>query len=237
MPEGRSMIKQFRSQIALTFTYVLLVASSVFAGPAPVQTYYLSVQEDNALTVMQNISPASCGAGAPVNPVSTYASFIVGADNAVVYIDHWEDGFEADVANSLQASTQIWGDGDLTNGVAPGFGADLLNRGDVVIINNDINTLTYDTLLDSSGAPEIADGGDMIAASVPIALTRVAWANGSNTLLAGAVEQLPTSVWGTDFTVPAGEDTASNEAFQYTGASIMAQEDGTLINIDTDGDI
>lgn len=227
-------LKHFALFLCLIST-LMLTPSAVTAGPQPVQQYFVGLPEDELLTALQTINNG-CAGSVPANPVSSYVSVVMAADGGVVYIDHWEDGFESDTANPIQASTRIYGDGDLTNGIAPGFPADLLARGDIVILNNDINTATIATLLDNGGAAEIIDGRDSISASVPITVSRTGWAAGSSTLFADAVELLSTLSWGTNFSVPVGQDTVSFDVFEYVGASIMASEDGTTVNIDLDAD-
>jgi hypothetical protein len=76
------------------------------------------------------------------------------------------------------------------------------------------------------------DGGDRIQASFPIAVTRGAYPENPGSLMAGAVEVLDTSVWGTNFEAPVGRDVQSDtNAFQYTGLYIMAKEDDTKVTI------
>ena len=41
-------------------------------------------------------------------------------DQTWIWYDHWEDGFELDVTSlTRRPSTQVWGDGNATNGCAP----------------------------------------------------------------------------------------------------------------------
>ena len=175
-------------------------------------------------------NPTDCfdiGGFNPADPTQTYVSLAILDSGTVIYYDHWEDTYERDVQNQLQATSEIWGDGDPTNGFPPGFPTDNLNQGDVIILNNSVVSTTTQTVIDF-------DGKDRIDATSPIAVTRTGWASGSDTLLAGALELYPTFLWGTAYTVPAGED-LGNE-FGTTGAAIIAAEDGTVVSIDLDGD-
>ena len=61
---------------------------------------------------------------------------MVGTTNTVIVYDHWEDGYENDLANPTQPSTLIWGDGNTNNGVAPGYPNDILPPGAVITLTN-----------------------------------------------------------------------------------------------------
>lgn len=109
------------------------------ANPDPVQFYYVSLPEGDALTVLSTINNAA------VTPTYTYFSVAVAADATWVYYDHWEDGYETDIANPVQPTTQIWGNGKAADGCAPNKSGtpvvctdanDVLNAGDVVVPYN-----------------------------------------------------------------------------------------------------
>ena len=53
----------------------------------------------------------------------------------------------------------------------------------------------------------------------------------------GATEVFDVSKWGTQYDIPVGTNTAQSfETFEYTGALIMAAQDGTQVDIDTNAD-
>ena len=162
----------------------------------PAQTFYIPIPEDNLLTALNVISPAA------IDPVQTYVSLAVFVDGTFIYYDQWENGYDRDIANpnNLYSSanlggTQIWGDGDPSNGFPPGYPSDVLKAGDVIILNNAVKSTTRQSVIDW-------DGGDKIGATKPIAVTRAVWATGSNTLLAGANEVYDTAFFGTEFQSP-----------------------------------
>ena len=49
----------------------------------------------------------------------TTISIVVGTSNTIIVYDHWEDGYENDLNNPTQPSTQIWGDGNTNHGPPP----------------------------------------------------------------------------------------------------------------------
>ncbi len=80
------------------------------------------------------------------------------------------------------------------------------------------------------------DGGDKVLASYPIAITRGAYPDSPGSLMAGGVEVLDTSEWGTFYVAPVGQNVAtSTSAFQHTAFYVMAKEDNTNINF-SDGE-
>ncbi len=200
-----------------------------------VQEYHIPFPEDQVFTALSTIFPgnssnSSCNSGTPVpgEPINSYVSVSIFVDNSIIYFDHWEDDFETQVSNPTQSTSQIWGDGNPFNGAPPGISSDILYAGTVIVLDNAIVPSTRQSVFDY-------DGGDRFATSFPISVTRSAWAAGSETLFAGALEVYPTSDWGTEYRFPAGQNVdASLQYFEYVGAVIMAQADGTVINIDKD---
>lgn len=84
----------------------------------------------------------------------------------IISYDHWEDGYESDITIPIQLSTEIWGDGILNNGVAPGYPTDIIPAGGYILIDNhfiynprDQNQIYY-------------DGKDKILSSSDIAISK-----------------------------------------------------------------
>ena len=201
--------------------------------PPPVQQFYVPVPEDQIFHALQKIYPGNqtCpNFGENVaNPIITYISLSVISANTIIYYDHWEDGFEIDLTRPQQPTTQIWGDGNGSNGAPPGYPADLLGAETVIVLNNAVNINTLATVIDY-------DGGDRIASSSMIAMTRAGWATGSSTLHSDSVEVYDTNSWGTTFHAPVGENLDYNSLFEYTSISVMAARDNTTVLVDFDGD-
>ena len=157
--------------------------------------------------------------------INSVISITVTGDNSFIYYDHWEDGYETDISNPTQSTTEIWGDGDLTNGIAPGTSNDFLNAGDVVALENQV-------AVPRNPIDIRYDGRDKVASSKAIAVSRTGWATNPGTVLAGAVEVYDTSKYGTSFEVPIGQNTSAGGAYEYTSLLVTAAQDGTTINID-----
>ena len=105
-----------------------LIVKDVSTQPAPVQIFYMPVPEAQMLTMFNTLHST------PQNPVYRYAGITVSSTNTLIYYDQMEDGYEAQIHNPVSiyhpisnpSGTQIWGDGDLSNGVAPGFANDII---------------------------------------------------------------------------------------------------------------
>ena len=225
--------------IAMLFPALPVLAQGVI-GTLPVQTFYVPFPETEVLSALETIVPPnnSCGTTGgtvPGNPINSITSISISQDDTIVYYDHQEDGFELDITAPIQTTTEVWGDGNTSNGTAPGFPTDILNTGSVILLNN-----VYFT----TSPPAISfDGGDKFGTTTNAAVTRVAWSDGPDTLLAGALEVYDEARWGRNYTFPVGENLTNATAnvrpgssFEYTGATIMAGTDGTNVRVDTDGD-
>ncbi|MFK7808687.1 MAG: LamG-like jellyroll fold domain-containing protein, partial [Saprospiraceae bacterium] len=195
-----------------------------------VETYYIPGPESQMLDGFESIfNTTDCFAtpSAPVNPITTYISIGVVESGTIIHYDHWEDGYEPNLTFPLPTtSTEIWGDNDPTNGIPPGYAVDYLTAADIIVLSNEV-----DVVVQGSGSPAtLYDGRDIIGSRGNLAVTRLAWADGSKTLLAGALEVYPQESWGTDYTIPVGVNADVNGMFSYTGAVVMAREDGTTVN-------
>ncbi len=116
------------------------------------------------------------------------------------------------------------------------FANDILNAGDVIILNNVI-----DAVNSGNNPADAFNGGDKFGATATVAVQRLLWPQnvtsssfGGNfsTVLAGAVEVVDTFEYGTAFTAPIGENSDSrsgNSVFEEVRAFVTAAENGTEI--------
>lgn len=195
----------------------------------PSQTFYVPLPEE----ILFHDTFKQINGGKAEAPVTSLISLAISTTGTVIWYDHWEDGYEEDVTGQLtSATTQVWGDNDASNGCAPNVvtctdAADKFDAGDSIVIEN---VVELDPVRNKAHIR--FDGGDRIQASFPIAVTRGAYPKSPGSLMAGAVEVLDTSLWGTSFEAPIGTDTQSDSnAFQYTGIYIMAGEDNTKVTV------
>ena len=134
----------------------------------------------------------------PRQPMIGYTGVTITQAGTWVYYDHFEDGYEAAISYPTQTTSEVWGDGDLNNGRAPGDADDVLAAGQIVILND----------VKDSDLAEVVDydARDKLAATAPVAVSRSAWANGSVTLYCAADEVYPTYQWGDNYLLPVGEN-------------------------------
>ena len=124
---GRSLLRSRRRWIALLAALTLVVSvivvapgftSPTQAGPTPIETYLVPLPE-------ADIRAGSLGLySGTSDTIRTIISVTGAVDGTFVYYDHWEDGFELDLSEPVQATSEVWGDGVFANGAPPGCSAD-----------------------------------------------------------------------------------------------------------------
>ena len=210
---------------------VLLAGGLVLGGQPVVQEFFVPIPEADLQTSLRAIDQSSSPVG---NTIRSTISIVVGTPGTVIYYDNWEDGYENDLANPVQTTTQVWGDGNDANGIAPGFAHDPvgLPAGTVITLQNDVALPRNPTVIRY-------DGRDRIGASAPIVVTRAGWGTAPGTVLCSAMEVYDTAHYGTAFTTPVGTDvitTAGAQLFSYSSLHITAAQNNTIVTIDKHGD-
>ncbi len=198
--------------------------------PAPVMTGYVPLEANATQKTMENANSLA----------DTTLDFTVGITNAgagaVMFYDHWEDGFEADLTNPVQGSTQVWGDGDTLNGNAQTYcglrcAGDLLPAGAVFVLRNNVPTPRTTTIL--------WDGRDRVSSTRGFTITAGGFSTPLGSVLSASASAYDTSKWGTDYWIPVGENmtppSGTSDAFSTTSVQIMAEEANTVVSVDKDG--
>ncbi len=217
--------------VTLTLGLVLALMAGMwvpvaYAKPAEpavlLQTYFVPGPEAQ---IRDTLLALYSGTGSVLRSVVSIAAT---ADNTLIYYDHWEDGYELDIEHPTQGTTQVWGDNNAANGIPPGFASDVIHADDIVALENDVAL--------PRNATEIRyDGGDKFGVNKGIAVTRAGWAITPGPVLAGAMEVQDTGKYGTHFEAPVGVDVNAHEMFEYVGLLVMAAQNGTVVQIDRDG--
>ena len=102
-------------------------------------------------------------------PVTALLKLSISTNGTVINYDHWEDGYEDTATLPVQATTEVWGDGNAANGCAPSVTlctdeADSLFAGDSILVKD---------VMSVPRSPRIKyDGGDRIQSTFPISITR-----------------------------------------------------------------
>ena len=222
------MGSRWRLAVALMLGLALCLAAgtavpAVYAYSSLVQIFFVPGPEGQIRATLLSLYS---GTGSTLRSVVSIAAT---QDQTVITYDHWEDGYEADMENPAQGSTEVWGDDDPANGMPPGFASDVIHAGDIVALDNNVS-------LPRDGGQVRYDGGDKLGVTEIVAVTRAEWALTPGSVLAGAVEVYATNKYGTRFEAPVGEDISAAEMFEYVGLLVMAAQDGTVVHIDNDGD-
>ncbi len=217
---------RMRFGTVLTLAFVLGTMGSPASAQAPIQTFYVPLPEEDILTAFRVLN-----AGLPDQSIRTTIGITAAGNGTLIYYDHWEDGYEVDIANPVQGTSEVWGDSNLGNGAPPGCAAvacDVVNAGDVFILQNDVFADPRNP------AVVLYDGRDKIGSTLLVAVTRAAWPATTGTVLAGAVEVVSTNDWGTQYEAPGGEGFSA--MFDDARFVIMAQRANTIVRIDLDDD-
>jgi hypothetical protein len=216
------------------------------------QEYYILGYEEHIYRMY-----ASIGALNPSDPDQRYMASIIDititADGQVVFYDHWEDGYEADILNPLQTGpitgTLVFGDGDPSNGNAgdyTGRARDRLLAGDSLPLSCRYNIMGASAITGYVPVdPRLAsyvrfDGGDRIVSTGgPIALVHNLWP-------VDLGEDPPDLTWAGDsweiystqalengysYRTPIGEDLTGSQ-FTNVDLQIQALEDNTTVSVD-----
>jgi uncharacterized repeat protein (TIGR01451 family) len=214
--------------------FVALVAASAIAVQAPAgddvvdlpdtqevlgvqgQIHYLPFAGPQFLALLrgEHGSDLPSAAGTVTSPVRLIASMVSALDGNDVYLDHWEDGYDADPIASPGATTEHFA----------------MDEGDTQVFDNWVNTSTPNVI--------DYDGGDRIVSTGAVVITAGGWPTGAATLHANAAVVPDVDDYGFDFVAPVGESTpfpasdATKSLWEYTGFLVLAAEDDTHVTVD-----
>jgi uncharacterized repeat protein (TIGR01451 family) len=189
-----------------------------------VQEFYLPMPEAQ---IYQANNSIISGTGSTI--ASTF-SIIVTGNGTVIYYDQWEDGYETDLSNPTQPTTQIWGDGNDAHGIPPGFAHNPLGLPAGTVI-----TLTNNVPQPRNPSTILWDARDRIAANKALIITRAGWPIPTGPVFAGAVSVLSTIDYGTNYISPVGQNLTNVNLMKYVGMFIMAAQNNTAVTIDPNG--
>ncbi len=228
---------------ALFGLVLLLAAASVtMAQPAGYELFFILGRETQIHSMFKTIESTQ-GSNVIVNgTMASIVALTATMDGQVIYYDHWEDGYETDILNPVQSSTEIIGDGNAANGQPPGDPADLLSQGEPLSLISDgsaggINA--YIPITPSRGTALRYDGGDKImSAGGPINVVHTVYPSDGN-WIGGAWEiyAVRTLESNLRYRVPVGTDTYVNgtspySEFQNVFLQVEAPEDNTTVVVD-----
>jgi uncharacterized repeat protein (TIGR01451 family) len=211
---------------ALAFTH--FAALPTHALPTGFQEYYVLGYEEHVWQAFDTIYD-----GRIPRQICSTIGLVATADYQVVYYDHWEDGYEADLLNPAQSSTEVY---HLSVGASLSLTS---TRTSGPTINQ---TIPIPRSQSSDPSNLRYDGGDRIITSGgPIALTHIMWPVHSS-WAGGGWEVYSVQVYEETYTyrLPIGEDLyafggGDNGAygdFRNVFLELGAFEQDTIVSID-----
>ncbi len=197
----------------------------ICADATKTHTYYIPYPEQQAYTALE----ASGSPAMPSNNIRTIISIKIPYPGMRITWDEWEDGYEANIMNPVQATTKVWGDGNPFNGIAPGYPSDFIPAGGSIVLDNTMNANPRNP------ANIYYDGKDKVVSNGQLALTQVSAEPSIMSVQSIKTNITSTYDFGQSFTIPLGQDFPSRD-FRYTALFIRASENNTTINIDRNND-
>ncbi|AWI24430.1 Ig-like domain-containing protein [Flavobacterium pallidum] len=199
------------------------------------KTFYMPFPEANLWDAFRRASN-DAGDDTLVNGVRNITSIKSPYPNVIITYDQWEDGYEADITNPVQSTTLVWGDGNTANGVAPGYPTDILPSGASIVLDD---FFAYG-IANRGNTPPVTDihydGKDKIYSTNDIAVSKVTGDNAQFALQLAKSDVYDTTRFGNLFVIGFGEDQAAiSNAFRYTAMFVRASQNGTIVNLDYDG--
>ena len=190
-------------------------------------TYYLPFPE-NTTQLRQNLINSSSITDHS-NIVRTVITLTTQYPKTVLIYDHWEDGYETDINQPKQSTTEIWGDGNLENGIAPGYSNDRISNGGSIILDN---SFVYNTRNSSN---IYFDGKDKIHANADVAVSKISGDSKYFEVQAVKTDVYDMELFGKSFIIGFGEN-INARVFRYTSLYIRAATNNTTVNLDYNGD-
>jgi hypothetical protein len=203
------------------------LTSPAHALPAGFQAYYVLGNETQVLEMFRVIQDNPDLEGSMASVITIVAT----ADYQSVYYDHWEDGYEPDILDPIQDTTEVYGQA--------GSIMDTLRAGDIITLNSDGGAGIHDFVPVPRGTSLRYDGGDrLLSIGGPINVAHSLWPE-QDVKVGGAWEIYPLGAWATGYSykIPVGEDLYDESGayyldFEHVWLEIQALEDNTTVRID-----
>lgn len=201
-------------------------ASPLARAQNVVQTFFIPFDEAEVHLALNTIDNFQGQIGATVRST---ISIVAGTTNTVLYWDHWEDGYEANLFTPTQTSTRVWGDNNPANGIPPGYAADRVGEGDIITLVNDITLPRVATNV-------FFDSRDKVSVTRWVAISRYMYAPDPGEVLADCAQTYDRGKYGFRFRAPVGINTGTNQMFEYSSVLVSAGYNDTVVRADINGD-
>ena len=217
---------------------VFVVFSSLLApysvSAADGKEYYIPGGADQLFQILKDIDNdpdlgnAFGGGGtcavAPCNQLHNIITVVVGQNNAMIYYDHWENGY-------LEGET-----GDETYSASMGDVFTFISDLTVPRAAGDLCSSTVRINITETPTTTCYDGRDRIYVVGSASVVQAFWPTVTGPVFANAWEIYPTSDLARNYTIPVGENLATGPEnyldFDQTFIMVQAVQDGTYVQID-----
>jgi hypothetical protein len=212
---------------ACATAYVYLTINPLLVDPCSEATkshvYFMPFAENEARIALDSSTNTALAS----NNIRTVISLKMPYPGMTIVWDHWEDGYEINALDPLQATTKVWGDGNPYNGIAPGYASDIIPAGGSIVLNDTIPTNPRNP------ANFYYDGRDKLTTSGQITATQVCGEPSIMQVQCMKTNVTAVSDYGTSFTIPVGTDFNSQD-FRYSALFIRASQNNTIVSLDKD---
>ncbi|MBW2704324.1 MAG: DUF11 domain-containing protein, partial [Deltaproteobacteria bacterium] len=232
------MIKSHYSLIRFVFSPLfLLLCPPVFSQtmPAGTQEYIVMGRDEQMWRFMQHVATQEGSSDLDASDMRSVVTLTATLDGQKIIYDHWEDGYESDLLNPTDATTEVYirARGQVLSLASDGSGGGI-NR--VIPIPRVINDIDEDLRY---------DGGDRILSlGGPINVAHNMFPS-DTTLIGGAWEmfsrkamqgfrayRIPVGKDSYEAAFPKGGNNGTFAPFQYVGIQVTAFENDTQVVID-----
>jgi len=255
-----------RSLVSALVLAVLALVTSVGAQTVPTgyQDYFVLGFEQHVWDMMDKVREGENPNASFNDAMNSVVTAVASADNQVLYYDHWEDGFEADILGTgpMAVTTLVLGNNDTSDGRACDYTTDprvvcgtadedLLFEGTFLTLASDGDPSTCVNIdcqvpVNPRDSDDIRfDGGDRVVTSGG-PLSVIHNQNPLTQVIGGATENISeqTVRAARSYSIPIGEDIYNDyggeggdtQPFKYVDIGLVAFSDGTSVFIDSPGE-
>lgn len=208
---------------------------AAYGAGAGYSTFFIPGDEDLIAYALRDLedgtTPSIPPAGTTMHSLIAVTAW---ADNTIVIVDHWEDGYEYDINNPASAYDELFT-------LAAAGDAKLFEDSNIALGRtvNGVSTFCDASADEVDDSVCVLDGRDILyIVGTSATVTRASWIEGVNTFQSLAWEVYPVRPQLIKYILPFGEELNAQGLldFERVYGLIQATGDNTVLQIDFDGD-